>query len=332
VIEDPRTAGVFQQAALVAPTNMSVLVVGETGVGKELVARAVHQHSRRSSGPFIAVNCGALPQSLLESEIFGHERGAFTGATESRQGLIEASDGGTLFLDEVGELPLDIQVKLLRVLEDWKLRRVGGRREKSVDVRYIAATNRDLEEATAAGAFRADLYFRLNGMTLEVPPLRERPLDVEPLALTFAARAAEQLGRPAPNLAPETLEALRSYDWPGNVRELRNAVERGVVLCTGPTMLRQHLPARVGRRSPEARDERPAPGESAVGAKVDATAGSVDDLRRQVSDLERRRLLDAIERCSGNQTRAAALLGISRRTLINRLNEFGLPRPRKRAE
>jgi formate hydrogenlyase transcriptional activator len=232
----PALRALLDQISLVATTDTTVLVLGETGTGKDLVARAVHARSRRRARPLVKVNCAALPAGLVESEIFGHERGAFTGATDRRLGRFEVADGGTIFLDEVGELPLETQAKLLRVLQEREFERVGGTKTMRIDVRVIAATNRDLKEATAAGRFRQDLYFRLSVFPLTVPALRERDDDVTLLAEYFVARHGAQLGRRYGSLAPATVERLRRYAWPGNVRELQNVVERAVILSPGPTL------------------------------------------------------------------------------------------------
>jgi DNA-binding NtrC family response regulator len=338
VIRDPEVRRVYEQAARAAQGQLPILILGETGAGKEVLARAVHQASQRSQKPFLAINCAALSESLLESELFGHEKGAFTGAVSARPGVFEAADGGTLFLDEIGDMPLTIQVKLLRVLEQREVMRVGARAPRPVDVRFLSATHKDLEAGAAAGTFRQDLYFRLNGISLTLPPLRDRPADLPWLALRFLSIASRQMDRsPQPSLSPDTLAVLQAYAWPGNVRELRNVIERAVVLAPGDVILPEHLPPKlVAARSqshPPATPGRPAtPGGGILRAPTRALPESdaADRLRREVAEEEKRRILDALARCDGNQTRAAELLGISRRTLINRLIEFDLPRPRKR--
>jgi transcriptional regulator with PAS, ATPase and Fis domain len=317
-LRDPATLEVQAQARVVAASRISVLLLGETGVGKEVLARSIHEQSQRSQATFLGVNCAALAESLLESELFGHEKGAFTGALQARPGLFEAADGGTLFLDEVGDLPPATQVKLLRVLEEQQVLRVGARTPRPVDVRVIAATNRHLEQEIARGAFREDLFYRLNGLSIVVPPLRQRSRDVEPLALRFIEEALKQLDRRRSlELSSAALALLESYPWPGNVRELRNVIERAVLLCEGTTILPQHLPQHVS--APPAR-----PGSAEFEGYVSQRE------RREIDrENERRRIVAALDRCSGNQTEAAALLGISRRTLITRMEDYELPRPRK---
>jgi DNA-binding NtrC family response regulator len=305
-------AEVERLLALVAPSPLAVLVCGETGVGKERAAERIHGLSRGASGPFVRLNCAAIPEQLLESELFGHERGAFTGALQPKPGLIEAAHGGTLFLDEVAELPPAAQAKLLRVLEAGEVTRVGSVTPRRIDVRFVAATNRDLAARVATGAFRQDLYYRLNGVTVSIPPLRERRAEIAPLAAGFAAAAARSLGRSPPVVGAEALAALEAHDWPGNIRELGNAVGRAVAVCEGGVIAVAHLPDEIVRRT----------------APV-ARAGEGDTARGPVVDAERRRVLDALERAAGHQGRAAELLGISRRTLLHRLDALHLPRPRK---
>ena len=297
VVRDPAMRTLYAEAARVARATINVLLLGETGVGKEILARAIHAHSPRAKGPFMGVNCGALAESLLESELFGSEKGAFTGAL-ARAGLFEAANGGTVFLDEVGELPLSTQVKLLRVLEERVVTRLGSTRARPIDVRVLAATNRDVEADSRQGRLRPDLYFRLNGVALLIPPLRERPRE---------------------------LEALRQHTWPGNVRELRNAVERAAVMCTESTILPEHLPPALlatirgsqARTASEAPPLAPATG-----------AAAPQSLQSEVRALERSRILETLERCGGNQSEAARQLGMPRRTLVSRLSELGLRRGR----
>jgi two-component system, NtrC family, response regulator AtoC len=316
VVQDAAMRELYAQASRAARSSISVLLFGETGVGKEVLARAIHAHSPRSAGPFMGINCAALSESLLESELFGSEKGAFTGALQARAGLFEASDGGTVFLDEVGELPPATQAKLLRVLEERVVTRLGSTRPRPIDVRFVAATNRDIEAAGVSDGFRRDLFFRLNGISLTIPPLRERPAEVELFAQKFLASACLELELPEKlRLSPEALALLRSHSWPGNVRELRNAIERAAVLCTGSTILPEHLPPSM--------QNRPAPLASPPRDTTTQLAGGV-------RTFERARIIEVLESCNGNQTKAAELLGISRRTLVSRLAEFGLPRPRKR--
>ena len=318
VARDPATRAVYAQAQRAAQADISVLILGETGVGKEVLARAIHHLSPRASGPFLAVNCAALSESLLESELFGHEKGAFTGAHAARAGLFESARGGTVFLDEIGELPMVVQVKLLRVLEDRTVLRVGARSPQRIDVRFVSATNRDLDAEVERGAFRQDLYFRLNGVALTLPPLRERKGEVRPLAERFAAQFSAPLDWPTPPAFSDAAMALlERHSWPGNVRELRNVVERAVVMCTGATILPEDLPPRLTAPPSVAP---PAPSEPPPSAS----------LHGDIIALERRRIVEALERCAGNQTHAAELLGISRRTLVARLGEYQIPRPRKR--
>ncbi len=306
LIRDPAMREVMDLIARVAPSELSVLLTGETGVGKEIVAAAVHHGSPRAAAPFLRVNCAALTESLAESELFGHARGAFTGAVEARAGIFEAADGGTVFLDEVGDLSPAIQAKLLRVLETREVTRVGAVEARRVDVRFVSATNRDLTAAVASGAFRQDLFFRLHGIGVEVPPLRERPLDLRPLAERFARR-----GRGGPvEITDEAARALERHPWPGNVRELRNAMERAAVLAGEGSIERDHLPEAI-------RD---------AGREEPAKAASV---RGELEQVERRRILEALAETSGNQTKAAARIGMPRRTFLKRLDAYGIARPRK---
>jgi DNA-binding NtrC family response regulator len=325
VIREPAMRAIYEQAALAARSPLNVLVLGETGVGKEVLAHAIHAHSRRAAGPFLGFNCAALTDSLQESELFGYERGAFTGAQQARAGLFEAANGGTVFLDEVGELALGTQAKLLRVLEQRTVMRLGSTRERPIDVRFVAATNRDLEAESAAGRFRQDLFFRLNGVSLLIPPLRERPQEIDAFSQLFLAAAAREIDRELPpKLSAAAREILRRHRWPGNVRELRNAIGRAVVLCLGDTVLPEHLPPSL-LKAVEA--------QQAPAAPPVAPAPRVNDgatLQSDVDALEKAKILDALERCGGNQTRTAQMLGISRGTLIARLDAFGITRPRKR--
>jgi transcriptional regulator with PAS, ATPase and Fis domain len=305
-------------AARAAAGEISVVILGETGVGKEVLTRAIHGSSARAARPLVSVNCAALSESLLESELFGHERGAFTGAAQAKPGLLETAPGGTVFLDEVGELPLALQAKLLRVIEAREIVRVGGVRPRKIDVRFIAATNRDLEAEVQRGAFRRDLYFRLNGMTLVIPPLRERPLDLPHLARGLVIDLAGQAGRRrSPALSDEAMAVLTRHSWPGNVRELRNVIERALLLCEDVTI----TPAHLGIAAVPAAPAGPPAPSIAGDHRVTAEA--------RTTDPERLRVLDALAACAGNQSRAARRLGISRKVLIARLDAYGVARPRK---
>jgi two-component system, NtrC family, response regulator AtoC len=307
-----------------AASNSHVLIVGETGAGKEVLAETVHRASPRAAKPFLALNCAALTESLVESELFGYERGAFTGATQAKAGLLEAAGGGTVFLDEIGEMPLPTQAKLLRVLETRQVLRVGATQPRSVDARFVAATNRDLEEEVEEKRFREDLFFRLNVITLEIPPLRERPEEIEPLARLFLARLAGSMsGRPAPALGQEALSLMRGYAWPGNIRELRNVIERAFVLCDGAEITTDHLPLdKIKRRAIGAMAA------TAPNAATPSPGGEDGDGPRGLKEIERQAIIDALERCHFNQTRAAELLGMPRRTFCKRLKEYAIPRPR----
>jgi DNA-binding NtrC family response regulator len=290
----------------IAPSDASVLILGESGTGKELAAQLVHRRSRRFDRPFVDVNCGALPETLFESEFFGHEKGAFTGATGQRTGLVEAADGGTLFLDEVSEMPLAAQVKLLRFLESGRFRRLGGVRQLAADVRVVAASNRPLEALIDGGAFRRDLFFRLAVVTLEVAPLRERRHDIAPLADHFVRSFAGRSGARATSIAPEAIAALVAYDWPGNVRELRNAVESAVILSESATLGAEDLPARVRGRAP-------APARPSA-----APEGAPETL----AEVERRHIEAVLARMQGHRERTARALGIGTKTLYRKLREY----------
>jgi two-component system NtrC family response regulator len=308
--ESPTIRKLLLDIGRVAPARASVLIVGETGTGKELVARALHQASPRGSGPLVTVNCAAFAENLLESELFGHERGAFTGANERKRGLFEVADGGTLFLDEIGEFPLGLQPKLLRVLQERRFRRLGGTAEIEADVRVVAATHRDLGAMLAAGSFREDLYYRLNVVTLEVPSLRERPEDIPLLALHFLRRFARELDRPVASLHPDAVKALQRHSWPGNVRELQNVIERGVLFCAGDTLGVADLPEPLRQSS--------AVESPAVSLELDRPLPELLDAVE--GELIRRALVKA----RGVQAQAAELLGISRSNLQYKLKKFGL--------
>ncbi|MGQ0506186.1 MAG: sigma 54-interacting transcriptional regulator [Myxococcaceae bacterium] len=310
-----------QLVSRVAASTINVLVFGETGVGKEHLASEVHRLSPRARKIFLGINVAALPETLLESELFGHERGAFTGAVAAKAGLIESAEGGTLFLDEVGEMPLSTQVKLLRMLETREVLRVGGTKPKRVDVRLVAATNRDLEAAVAEGGFREDLYFRLNGVSLLVPPLRERVSEIEGLARAFVKEATVKFERGTEaELSLDVIQLLERYHWPGNIRELRNVMERAVVVCDGPMITREHLPVEKLNATFVARK----PVQHHLQKRVAAAAPTPPP-----ADDPRQRIIDALAKCSGNQTRAAQQLGVSRRTLVNWMTSYSISGPRK---
>ncbi|MFG0316648.1 MAG: sigma 54-interacting transcriptional regulator [Planctomycetota bacterium JB042] len=300
-------ARVLETARRAAAADATVLVTGETGTGKELVARAIHGWSARRDRPFVALNCGAIPATMVESELFGHEKGTFTGAAERRLGRFEMADGGTLLLDEVGELPLETQVKLLRVLEEKRFYRVGGSKEVAVDVRILAATNRDLDARVRDGSFRPDLLFRLRVLEIEVPPLRERSEDVGPLAEALLARLARGGGRPAATLTEEASERLAAYPWPGNVRELRNVLERALILCGSDTIGADDvLPEGAGSTPPD--------------GAAPVSGGGVRSLR----DAERETILAALEATGWNKSKAAELLGIGRTNIYEKIKLYGL--------
>jgi transcriptional regulator with PAS, ATPase and Fis domain len=306
VVADAAMVRLFELVRRLAPAPTTVLIQGETGVGKEVVAEQLHAMSPRHAGSFVRLNCGSLPETLLESELFGHEKGAFTGADRKKTGYLDAADGGTLLLDEIGEMQLSVQAKLLRVLESHRFMRVGGREEIAVDVRILAATNRDLQAEVQAGRFRQDLFFRLAAFTVDVPPLRDRPSEIALLAELFLRRFAERMNRAAPQLAPEAAAALRRHRWPGNVRELRNAMERALVLVEGPLLRPSHLPEVLRVELPS------------------HSAGSGAAIKDQVADLELRAIEAALATEKGNQTRAARRLGISRRALIYKIEKYNL--------
>ncbi len=332
---EPPTA-MDEVRALIAQSaagELSVLITGETGVGKELCAEMIHRLSARAGKPFVKLNCSAIVESLIESELFGHERGAFTGATAARAGLFEAGDGGTVFLDEIGELPLAVQSKLLRVLEERVVRRVGATTGKTLDVRFICATNRVLADEVDDGTFRRDLYYRINGVTISIPALRERRPEISGLARAFARRSR---GGASPIvLGPEVLAALESHPWPGNIRELKNTVERAVLLSSGGSVRASHLAleapsaGRATRRDLHVTKPIERISVSDLSEPMVRPSQDPQTLATAVAELERQRILETLNQCGGNQTRAARALGISRNTLLARLDAYGLPRPRK---
>jgi sigma-54-specific transcriptional regulator len=318
VFEDPASREVLRRVEQLAPSDATVLVIGETGTGKEIVARHVHALSRRAARPFVAVNCGALTETLVDSELFGHDRGAFTGATAAQDGWFEAANGGTLFLDEIGDLSLAVQVKLLRVLQEREVVRVGSRHPVAIDVRLVAATNVDLREAVAAGRFREDLYYRVGVATLRLPPLRERPQDLVALARHFVAEYARRLELGAVALADEAVEALLAHPWPGNVRELENVVHHALLVCAGERVeakdlgLSAFLPL-----SPRAGGETTALQQALLGL----FERNLPDLHARVEETL---VTGAYRYCHGNQLQTARLLGVSRNVVRARLLQYGV--------
>jgi transcriptional regulator with GAF, ATPase, and Fis domain len=321
--ESPALKDVFKVLLKVAPTDSTVLVTGESGTGKELLVRALHANSQRKDKPFVPINCGAIPRELLESELFGHEKGAFTHAIRTRPGRFELADGGTIFLDEIGEMDLTLQVKILRVLQEKEIERVGGTSIKKVNVRIVAATNRDLEGEVKAGRFREDLYYRLNVIPLELPPLRERGGDVLLLAQSFLERFCGAKKRTHLGIAPEAQALMLAYSWPGNVRELENFMERMSILCDGSDIAVGDLPERI---LAEAGRERPKPPPAPVQAGF--VWPTIKDLREKDMNLkqfldamEERLLLEALQQSDGVKNQAAEILGIKRTTLIEKLKK-----------
>jgi two-component system response regulator AtoC len=315
--ESPAVQEAYSLIARAARSSATVLIRGESGTGKELAARSVHEQSPRSKGPFVVIHCAALPETLLESELFGHEKGAFTGAACRKPGRIELADGGTLFLDEIGDVPLQIQVKLLRVLQEKSFERLGGTQTVKVDVRFVAATHRDLDAMVQGGTFREDLYYRLAVVPITMPPLRSRPDDIAPLVERFVGRFGETNGKSEMSIDAAAVARLKAESWPGNVRQLQNFVERLVVLSDGTRITVADVERELARSA-------------AIGGKAPATpsgpqpfhgTGTLEDRRRQA---EREALREALERVQGNRTMAARILGVSRRTLYNMLSDHGL--------
>jgi DNA-binding NtrC family response regulator len=302
----PALERVLKQARSVAATSATVLLSGENGTGKEMLARAIHHESPRANGPFVAVSCAALPEALIESELFGHEKGAFTSAIQSHKGRFELANEGTLFLDEIGDLSTAVQVKLLRVLQEREFERVGGIKTLTVNIRLIAASNRDLEKEVALGRFRQDLYFRLNVVPLHLPALRDRPDDIPILAAHFAAKSAAKYGQPTPELEPSLVEVLLEYEWPGNVRELENLIERLVVLSNTSTLGLEFVPEKMLRALPG------------------TTPGDENTLEGAVEAVKRRMIINALQAEGNNKVAAAKRLGISRSYLHRLINEFDL--------
>lgn len=300
-------AALLRQAEAAARLDTTILITGESGTGKDVLARHAHAHGTRCREPLITVNCGALPETLFESEFFGHERGSFTGANTLKRGIVESADDGTLFLDEIGDLPLPVQVKFLHLLEHGTFRRIGATREQEIDVRIIAATNRNLLEDVDNGRFRADLFYRLNVISLHVPPLRERPEDIQPLAEHFLTRYRQRFTRPGLEFTPAALQALTAYPWPGNIRELRNLVERAVALAAGAVITPEDLYLKPTTATPSAK-----------------TAEPVSQIKEMLTleDMERRHILHVLELHKQNRERTATALGITTRTLYRKLQEY----------
>ena len=306
----PEMHEVFRTIRRVARTDLSVLLLGESGTGKELVAKALHANSPRRDKPFVAIDCTALVENLLESELFGHVKGAFTDAAADKAGLFEQADGGTLFLDEIGELPLPLQVKLLRVIQDEEIKRVGGTTAKKVNVRVVSATARNLEAEVAAGRFREDLFFRLNVFSIVLPPLRERVEDIPLLVDHFVGRFAREFVKKTNGCSPDALQALLTYQWPGNVRELENVIERGVILCDKEVLAQEHLTARITGSAP------------GVGGVL--VSGDILSIKQAEVTLEKELIRRALAKTCGNRTHAARLLEISHRALLYKLKEYGV--------
>jgi DNA-binding NtrC family response regulator len=304
-----RMQEIFGLIEMVAPSSASVLITGESGTGKELVARTIHNLSSRKNKPFVAINCAAVPETLIESEIFGHEKGAFTGALERRAGCFELAEEGTLLLDEIGEMPIATQAKLLRVLEDRKLRRLGSKVETEVDVRVIAATNRNPEQAVAQGQLRSDLYYRLNVFNIEMPPLREHKEDIPQTAEHLLQEMNAKHGRQVSGLSEEVMQMFTAFHWPGNVREMRNTLERAVILCHGPVIEKKHLPPNFGTAS-------------TMTASANDPRGVHLSVGTTVEEAERQLIYKTLAATNNNKTRAAEILGISLKTLHNKLKEY----------
>ncbi|MBN9527586.1 MAG: sigma-54-dependent Fis family transcriptional regulator [Alphaproteobacteria bacterium] len=327
---DPRMAEIVRLAEQVAPANASILVTGESGTGKEVLARHIHLKSQRADKPFVSINCAAIPEALLESELFGHEKGAFTGAVARRIGKFEEANGGTLLLDEIGEMDIRLQAKLLRVLQEREIDRIGGSRPIKVDIRLIATTNRDLAQEVTRGAFREDLLFRLNVLNLRIPALRDRPEDIELLARHFVRKFAEANGVPERPIAADAVVALKRHRWRGNVRELENTMHRAVLLATGPEIDVNAIRLPDGSRI-DAGHEAPANAEAGGSGAAGAGPALVG---RTVADVERSLILDTLNHTLGNRTHAATILGISIRTLRNKLKQYSdegvaIPPPRE---
>jgi DNA-binding NtrC family response regulator len=326
ILVDPAMRELHGLARDVAKSNINVLILGETGTGKEILAEVVHRASPRAQGNFLSLNCAALSENLVEAELFGYEKGAFTGATQAKPGLLETAPGGTVFLDEIGELTLPLQAKLLRVIETRTLIRVGGVTKRTVDVRFVSATNRNLQQAMDSGGFRSDLYFRLNGITLAIPPLRDRPAEIEQFGRRFVGEMAHELGRSTPEISADALALLHSYTWPGNIRELRNVLHRAVLLCRSELVI---TPDHLSRELMEATFAAPQSPPAVTHGQSPLSDFSSTQSELTVEPEEKRRILDALVKTAGNQTAAARLVGMGRSAFVARLNQYGISRPRK---
>ena len=311
VTRSPLMERLLEQAGMVAQSDVSVLINGQSGTGKEIIAQAIHNASPRRDKPFVAINCGALPEQLLESELFGHARGAFTGAVSNREGLFQAAEGGTLFLDEIGDMPVALQVKLLRVLQERKVRPLGSNRDIDIDVRIISATHRDLPKAMARGEFREDLFYRLNVIHLILPPLRDRREDISLLANHFLQKFSSENQRDIIDIDPMAMSLLTAWSWPGNIRELSNVIERAVVMNSGPIIFSEDLPPQIRQPVCNAGEVKTAP----VGER---------NLKEEIKRVEKRIIMEVLEQQEGNRTRTALMLGISRRALMYKLQEYGI--------
>jgi len=312
--QSPEMKSIARLVERIAPSKATVLVQGESGTGKEVIARAIHRQSERRDKRFVAINCAAIPEALLESELFGYEAGAFTDAKRQKKGIFEMADGGTLFLDEISGMRLEMQAKLLRVLEWENLRRLGGTKDIKVDLRIIAATNRDIKGLLEEGGFREDLFYRLSVVVIDAPPLRDRVKDIDLFVAAFVAEFSESMGKGVRGISEEAMRLLRGYGWPGNVRELRNVVERALILCEGEEIEPQHLPAEIVERQRTPR----------LVSSLEVSLEEGIDLKRTVAEFEKRMIEEALEKSGGNQSQAARLLGISRDVLRYSLQKYDL--------
>jgi transcriptional regulator with GAF, ATPase, and Fis domain len=318
--QSPALQEVFKILAKVAPTDATVLVTGESGTGKELLVRALHKNSPREDKPFVPINCGAIPKELLESELFGHEKGAFTHAIRSRAGRFELANGGTIFLDEIGEMDLSLQVKILRVIQEKEFERVGGTKTQKVDVRIVAATNRDLEKEVAKGTFREDLFYRLNVIPINLPPLRERGEDILILAEYFLEKFCAQKGRKNMSISPAAQELLLNYEWPGNVRELENFMERMTILCENTEIQPEDLPEKILKNTELKPKQKPASSSFSWPTIKDMQSNKMD-LKDFLERIEENLLIEALKQAQGVKNKAAEILGIKRTTLIEKLKK-----------